>query len=58
VTAWHVYKWLRDKQDLVLTKTAEKSYLLDAKALRYEHRLTLRLPQDTHSSSRTYCSGG
>lgn len=56
--AYETYKWLRDRQDLVLTKTADQSYLLDAKALRYEHRLTLRLPRDTQASSRVYCSGG
>ena len=55
--AYETYKWLRDKQDLVMTKNSDQSYLLDASALRYEHQLTLRLPQDTRSSTRIYRSG-
>ena len=52
--AFETYKWMRDRQDLVLTKTDPARYLLDAKALRYEHRLKLRLPADTVVRDEVY----
>ena len=50
--------WLRDKQDIVLKKTGPARYVLDAKALRHEHRLRLRLPSDTTVRGEIYRVAG
>ncbi|MCR4411230.1 MAG: hypothetical protein NUV77_02255 [Thermoguttaceae bacterium] len=53
--AYDTYKWLCDKNDFVVTKTGECRYLLDAKSIRHEHRLVLRLPKATVARERVYC---
>jgi hypothetical protein len=56
--AFETYKWLRDRQDMILRKTDPARYLLDAKALRYEHRLSLRLPSNTAIRDEVYRVAG
>jgi len=53
--AYETYQWLRDRGDFVVTKTKPNRYVLDAKSLRFEHRLLVRLPQTTAVSERIYC---
>ena len=45
--AYETYKWLRDKDDIVVRKTGPTTCVLDAKSLRFDHRLELRLPKET-----------
>ncbi len=56
--AFETYKWLRDKQDMILRKTEPARYLLDAKALRFEHGLSLRLPSNTAIRDEVYRVAG
>jgi hypothetical protein len=53
--AYETYQWLRDRDDFALTKTAERQYLLDAKAIRSEHILNLRLPKETVVKEQVWC---
>ena len=53
--AYETYQWLRDTDDFTLTKTGERQYLLDAKAIRFEHALKLRLPKETVVKEQVYC---
>lgn len=54
---YETYKWLRDRGDFLLVKTSSNRYLLDAKSLRFEHRLLLRLPRETKVREQVYCQG-
>ena len=53
--AYETYKWLKDRDDFAIAKTGERQYLLDAKAIRFEHILKLRLPKGTVVKEQVYC---
>jgi hypothetical protein len=53
--AYETYKWLKDKDDFVMAKTGERQYLLDARSIRFEHILKLRLPKETVAKEQVYC---
>jgi len=53
--AYETYKWLRDKDDIVVRKTGPTTYVLDAKSLRFDHRLELRLPKETKVKESIHC---
>lgn len=52
--AYETYQWLRDKDDILLEKTAPREYRLDVKSVRFDHALELELPPDTQVSERVY----
>ena len=55
--AYETYKWLMDREDVILEKTGPAEYRLDAKAVRFEHILELDFPRDTTVSESTYRVG-
>ncbi|MBI4142946.1 hypothetical protein HY480_03675 [Candidatus Uhrbacteria bacterium] len=53
-TAEETYRWLRDRDLIVVEKTAPDRYRLDARHLRHSHRVELAVPDTTRVEKHAY----
>jgi len=51
---YEAFRWWRDREFLALEKTAPDRYRLDARLLRFEHRVELALPADSKVEAQAY----
>ena len=52
--AYETYKWLADRDDVIVKKIGGNKYRLDVKAVRFPHVFKLHLPVDTAVSEHAY----
>ena len=51
---YHAFKWWRDKPFLGMEKIAPDRYRLDARVLRFEHKVELALPADSRIDAKAW----